>query len=277
MDEFSASIGVGEDSIHVSSAGEGTPLYLLNGLGYAHWSWESISGLSRRFQVVMAENRGTGRSSTPPGPYSVEAMAGDHIAVIDRLGLSPVHLLGFSMGGYIAITLALARPDLVASLILVGTSPGGHEHDPTPAATLDAWMEAADLEPADFARQTMHFSFSPGWTDRHPLEFDQLLQARLEHPTEPEAWASQFQACETYLSRGAPVEELECPVLVLHGEVDRVVPKANGIALSQRTAGAKLSVFDGAGHLCFIEQPSEFMSAVDDHLLDVTSHRPRST
>ena len=238
--------------LYAEEHGDGHPLLLLTGLGYAIWSWQrQIPAWSRRFRVVAVENRGTGRSPKPPGPYSIEQMADDAAGMLDS---RRAHVAGFSMGGYIAQTLALRHPQLVERLVLMCTGTGSPAYARLPAETRAAWDAFADRTPQEFARNTMPFSFAPGWTDEHPGEFEQLLRDRLKFPTPQEAWRAQYDACEAFVDRISPVEEIAVPTLVLHGDADRVVPYENGVELARRTPGAELVTFRGGGHLFFIEQ-----------------------
>nr|MBA2460374.1 alpha/beta fold hydrolase [Actinomycetota bacterium] len=209
------------------------------------------------------ENRGTGRSPKPPGPYSIEEMADDAAEALDG---RRAHVAGFSMGGYIAQTLALRRPELVEKLVLVCTGTGGPGYLPTPPETIAAWETNADKSPAEFARASMPLSFRPGWTDEHPDEFEQLLHDRLEFPTPPECWRAQYDACRRFVEQTTPVEEFTAPTLVAHGDADRIVPYENGVELARRIPGAELVHFAGGGHLLFLESPDEFNRTVAEFL-----------
>jgi pimeloyl-ACP methyl ester carboxylesterase len=249
--------------LHVEVHGDGSALLLIQGLGYATWAWRrQLPALSARWRAIAFDNRGAGRSAKPPGPYSIELLADDAAAVLDRLGAAPAHVLGLSMGGYVALTLALRRPELVRSLALAGTAAGGPGSLPVPQPTRDAWLAAAGLPPAEYARRTMHLSFAPGWTDVHPDEYEELLTARLEYPTPPECWAAQYAACERFLERGVPAEQIGVPALVWHGDADRVVPVENGRRLADRLPRAELVVWPGGGHLALIEDSDAFNAAV---------------
>ena len=250
--------------LYAEEHGEGDPLLLITGLGYAMWSWQrQIPAWSQRFRCIAVDNRGTGRSPKPPGPYSIEAMADDAAGMLDG---RRAHVAGFSMGGYIAQTLALRHPQLVERLVLICTGTGGPSYARLPAETRTAWDAYADRPPAEFARNTMPFSFAPGWTDEHPAEFEQLLHDRLEFPTPMDAWRSQYDACDAFVERVTPVEEIAAPTLVLHGDADRVVPYENGVELARRVPGAELLSFPGGGHLFFIEQHERFNDAVLEFL-----------
>jgi 3-oxoadipate enol-lactonase len=244
--------------------GNGHPLLLITGLGYAIWSWQrQLPDWSQRFRCIAVENRGTGRSPKPPGPYSIEEMADDAAEALDG---RRAHVAGFSMGGYIAQTLAVRHPELVERLVLVCTAGGGPDFRQTPAETTAAWEANAGRTPPEFARATMPLSFRPGWTDEHPDEFETLLADRLEHPTPPECWRAQYDACLDWVARITSIEEIAAPTLVVHGDADRVVPYENGVELAGRIPGSRFERFDGGGHLLFLESPERFNPLVAEFL-----------
>jgi 3-oxoadipate enol-lactonase len=253
--------------LYVEEHGSGEPLLLLTGLGYAIWCWErQVPAFAASRRVVSVDNRGAGRSPKPPGPYSIEAMADDAVAVLDRLGIASTSVVGHSMGGYIAQELALRHPSRVAALVLVGTGPGGPRHLPVPESTLSQWLANAHLPPAEYARATMFLSFAPGWTDEHSDDYDHWLATRLEHPTPPEAWRAQFDAATRWLDAARPIEEIAVPTLVVHGDADRVVPVENGRELARRIPGAEVRELPGRGHVLNLEAPEEFNRIVLDFL-----------
>ena len=250
--------------LHRGESGDGHPLLLLTGLGYAIWSWQrQIPTWSRSFRVIAVDNRGTGRSPKPPGPYSIEVLADDAAEALEG---RRAHVAGFSMGGYIAQTLVLRHPQLVERLVLVCTGTGGPDHVETAAETISTWEEYADRTPPEFARATMPLSFAPGWTDDHPDEFEQLLADRLEYPTPPECWRAQYDACWRFVEQISPVEQIEAPTLVVHGDADRIVPYENGLRLARRIPGSRFEHVAGAGHLLFLESADRFNTVVSSFL-----------
>ena len=122
--------------LHVEERGEGFPLLLIQGLGWSKWGsraqWDDYA---ERRRVLAFDNRGTGLSAKPEGTYTVEELADDAASVLDARGIASADVYGHSLGGFIALTLALRRPELVRSLVLVGTGPGGPEHEPLPRET----------------------------------------------------------------------------------------------------------------------------------------------
>ncbi len=250
--------------LYAEEHGDGRPLLLITGLGYAIWSWQrQLPDWSRTFRCIAVENRGTGRSPKPPGPYSIEQMADDAAETLEG---RRAHVAGFSMGGYIAQTLALRHPKLVERLVLVCTGTGGPNFVPTPGETTAAWEANAGRPPHEFARATMPLSFRPGWTDEHPDEFEALLADRLEFPTPPECWRAQYEACLEWGARVTPVEEIAARTLVVHGDADRVVGYENGVELARRIPGSRFETFAAAGHLLFIEDAQRFNAMVTSFL-----------
>ena len=243
----------------VEQNGQGEPVLFIAGLGYASWCWRGVSEeIDKHFNTICVDNRGAGQSDFPQDSVSIKVMADDAAEVISSLNVGPAHIVGHSMGGYIALTLAQDHPHLVRSLVLVGTTSGGSECAPVPDATLQTWHEASALPSAEFARKTMPFSFAPGWVSEETDAFEDHLAARLEYPTAPKAWAAQFSACEDYLANGLRVEEITVPSLIIHGSADRVVPYSNGKELANRMPHARLLTLKDAGHLCFLEDSANF-------------------
>lgn len=248
-------------------AGTGPPVLLIAGLGYASWCWHELrERLGGPLALTAFDNRGAGRSDKPAGPYTIAQLADDAAAVIDAGGHRQVAVLGHSMGGYIALTLALRHPHKVRALVLVGTSPGGPATQPTPAETLATWKLAGTMSPQQYARVSMPKSFAPGWADAHPAEFEDILARRLQFPTPAASWLAQYQACADYVARGVEVERITAPALVIHGEQDQVVVHANGRQLAERLPDARFVSLPAAGHLPFLEDPPGFAELARGHL-----------
>jgi pimeloyl-ACP methyl ester carboxylesterase len=216
--------------------------------------------------VLAFDNRGTGLSAKPPGPYSIELMADDAASVLEARGIEQADVYGYSMGGYIALTLALRRPELVRSLVLACTGVGGPEHEPTPSDTIDIWMRSASLPRQEAVRAAYRTAFTPGWPDDHPADYEQWVAARLDPPTPAECWRAQKEALDRYQEVGVAVEQIDVPALVVHGELDRIVPVANGRLLAARMPRAELVELPGQGHAPMLEQPAEFAAIVCDFL-----------
>jgi 3-oxoadipate enol-lactonase len=239
------------------------PLLLIAGLGQGTWVWRDVlPALKRDRRVIAFEARGTGKLADVPARDSVAAMAADAAAELD----GPAHVLGFSMGGYVALTLALERPELVGSLLLFATGGEGPRRAPRPRHVADAFTDALGLPYDEFVRQTMPFTFSPGWAEANPERFEAIVAARLERPTTYEAIEAHVNACYGFYASGCEAERLTMPALVVHGDEDLIVPVENGRMLAARLPNAKYIEVAGRGHNLMLEDPELFARIVLEFL-----------
>jgi 3-oxoadipate enol-lactonase len=241
------------------SHGDGAPLLLIQGIGYARWSWEPIvPGLAERYRVLTFDNRGIGESDKPAGPYSARMMADDALQVLDEAGVERAHVLGASLGGMIAQELAVAAPERVDKLVLCCTTPGKPDDLPMPQVTIDLFAEAATLAPDVAMRRFVENALAPG----SPVA-DELYERRAANPLDPAGWQAQAVAGTTFQAVDGSIEQ---PALVLTGDLDNVVDPGNAQLLAQRIPGSRVEVLRGTGHMLFWEQPDEFVRIVSEFL-----------
>jgi pimeloyl-ACP methyl ester carboxylesterase len=250
--------------LHVEERGVGEPLLLMEGLGQSMWAWrEQVPAFAERFQTIAYDTRGTGRSLVPGEPYGVDELAGDAAAVLDGRA---AHVVALSMGGYVALTLALARPELVRSLVLVGTGAGGPDRVPRQQWVRDAYAAAVGLPYDEYGRRTAPLTFSGGWTERYADRFEEILAARGEYPTPDETLDAHINACYMYYARGCEVERIDVPALVVHGDEDLIVPVENGRMLAARLPNARYVELARVGHNVPLELPETFNALVLEFL-----------
>jgi 3-oxoadipate enol-lactonase len=250
--------------LYVEEHGEGEPLLLIEGLGQSMWAWhEQIPVFAEHFRTIAYDTRGTGRSPVPSEPYGIDDLANDAAEVLcDR----SAHVIGFSMGGYVALTLALARPELVRSLVLAATGAGGPDRVPRPSHVRDAFAAAIGLPYDEYGRRTMPLTFSRGWTQRNPEHFEEILAVRGAHPTPEETLEAHIEACYGFYARGCEVERIQAPTLVVHGDEDLIVPVANGRMLASRLSNARYVELPGVGHNLQLEVPERLNALVLEFL-----------
>lgn len=249
---------VTRDGVAIDYAVDGDPdgptVLLLEGLGYGRWMWRWLAeALADDYEVLRPDNRGTGDSDVPEGPYSAAEMAADAAAVIDDRGVDAVHVCGASMGGMIAQELALAD-DRVASLALLCTSPGGDEAAPTPPEVQEHIFSAPeDADPRERIRYLMEPAVSDGFYEREPELVDRIVDWRLAGDATPTGREAQAAAVAAFDASGR-IGDLSVPTLVLHGTADRVLPVENADLLAERLPHADVDLFEGGPHLFFVEE-----------------------
>lgn len=238
-----------ETSIDYDIHGEGPPLVLINGLGFGRWGWfKQIPAFSRHFRTITFDVRGERGLKN-----GIVDLADDVVALMDQLRVRKAHVLGTSLGGFVAQDLALRRPDLVDRLILVCTSYGGRGPETMSPKALADMIGWGSFTPEDTVRRGLETATSDIYRAERPEEFEQVLRWRLADSPSTNAFYEQARAGARFDLSG-DVEHITSPTLVIHGAEDRYIPPANAAALAGAIPGAKLRVLDAAGHLVFIER-----------------------
>jgi len=238
--------------------GSGFPLLLINGLGSDHLEWlHQLPAFEARFRVLVFDNRGTGMTDVPPGPYSSAQMADDTASLLRALGIPRGHVLGVSLGGMIAQEVALRHPDLVEGLVLGCTGPGGElSLRPSPEA-MAAFALAKGEDPEAELRRMLPFLYTDACIRERPQEIEGFVRRRLDHPMPPEGYLAQLFAAVSH-DASLRLGKIRARTLVITGEADRLVNWENSLRLAGRIPGAKLVVLPGAPHRLFAETADAF-------------------
>jgi 3-oxoadipate enol-lactonase len=236
-------------SIDYDIYGEGPPLIMINGLGFGRWGYfRQIPALSRHFRTITFDVRG--ERDLDEG---VSDLVDDVVELLDHLGIRKSHVLGTSLGGFVAQELALRRPDLVDRLVLVGTSYGRGGPETMSPWALSDMIGLPSLSTERAVRRGLETATSDAYRAKHPEEFERIVRWRLADSPSLSAYYEQMRAGARFdISRDA--QSITSPTLVIHGAEDHYVPVANAAALAEAIPGAKLRVLDNAGHLVFIER-----------------------
>jgi pimeloyl-ACP methyl ester carboxylesterase len=235
-----------------------------------HWDPAVTDGIAQGREVILFNNAGIS-STSGEVPESIEEMAANAAAFIRALGLTQVDVLGFSMGGLIAQTLALAEPKLVRRLILVGTGPrsGDSMESLTPEA--QEIFGASYAEP-DHLWLRVHFSPSEA-SQAAGRKFLQRFRLRNEN-RDPEANEKVAPAQLAALAKwGAPRENpydylhaLTQPTLVVNGDNDVIIYSINSWILQQNIPNAQLIIYPDANHGSLYQYPERFVTHVAQFL-----------
>jgi pimeloyl-ACP methyl ester carboxylesterase len=240
-------------------SGSGDPVVLVMGLGAAGEAWQPhTDAWSRTYRCISVDNRGTGSSPAPDGPYTTRAMADDIALLIGRLDLGPVRVVGLSMGGAIAQELALAHPELVQRLVLVATWARCDSYTRQLLELLASVREQA--EPATFTALLQTIIWTPEWFDLHLAE----LRAEQEHaePMSRSAFVAQVAACTTH-NTIARLRDIAVPTLVTAGSADVFIRPGMTAEVAAGIPGAQLEVFDRGGHTHHWEHLDRFNDLVE--------------
>ncbi len=242
-------------------AGSGLPVVFLHGLGMTRTGWDAqLAALCDRYRCVAWDMPGYGASPALED-FSLEAAADAAAGLITRLGGSS-HVVGMSMGGMVALQLALRHPACVRSLSLVDTSPAfgldGTDSEEWKAARLAPLLAGAEV--ADFAEPVLRGVMAP---DPDPSVVAAAAASMLRVPR---AGLMQAIAALPDHDLRARLGEIAAPTLVVVGELDEETPPAYAEALAASISGARLEVILGAGHMTPFEAPAALSRLLRDHI-----------
>ena len=234
--------------------GSGPPLVLI--MGYAGtmevWDPRLVHALARHNRVVMFDNAGVGRTQPPPGELTIDAMADQTSALIERLGLGRPDVLGWSMGGMIAQALAVLHPAQVRRLVLCATYPGTGTVVPSQAA-----IQSGSLFPANQASAA-----------------DAFTAAISEYPSTPAVAAATKTAQAGAVTKwwdgtdpaGRKIARISVPTLIADGTDDQLDPVANDHTLARLIPRARLVLYPDAGHGFLFQERTRFAALIESFL-----------
>ncbi|KKK06547.1 alpha/beta fold hydrolase [Micromonospora sp. HK10] len=247
--------------------GDGVPVVMLPPAATSREVWHAhqVPALvNAGYRVVTVNHRGTPPSPVPPGPYSMRQLVADVVALVEVLGAGPVHLIGASLGAFVAQEVALVRPDLVRSAVLIGTRArtdayrrllaralAAQARTPGPVTELDALMHLAQL----FGPRTL--------ADDHTMS--DWLELRRRFPVTGPGPAAQYDA-SVIVDRRAALTGLTRPCLVMAFSADLITPPAACLEVHEAIPSATYVEFEGLGHFGFLEDPDTINQAIVDFL-----------
>ncbi len=258
--------------IYYEIHGTGEPLVLIMGLRRnIEWWYCQIPTLSKLFRVLAFDNRGAGRSDKPETDYSIRLFADDTAQLMEALGIENAHVLGVSMGGYIAQELAINYPEKVNRLILGCTSCGGNRAVMMSQERLSKFTANQGLNPGEILRKDMDIYFSDSFIQQHPEKIEDFVVISLRYYQPPDAFLRQFNACLNHDTSNR-LDHISAPTLILAGDDDPLVPSENSRILKELMPGAELEFFPGCRHCLFIEGAETFNKKVIAFFNSVSPH-----
>ena len=245
-------------ALHYDLLGSGEPVLVLPGFGCANWIFkDAATKLGGRYRFVLPDHRGMGASQHAPGPYTIADMAADALRLMDELGYQRFHVIGISMGGFVAQSLCLQARNRVQRLILMCTTSSGPDFLPLTPFTETQLREAFAMTPTDMISQSMAATVHPTFRARDPQRFDRLYQLRLSHRADCEQAVLQLKAANAFLDTPMPISEIHCPALALTGTEDRFVPPENAAILADILPQGQFQLIPESDHWFFWEREDE--------------------
>lgn len=240
-------------------APSGTVL-LLTGLASKRQGWRmQMAPFGAVYRTIAMDHRDSGDSFQAAAPYSTADQADDAAGLLRALDIKQTHVVGISMGGFVALELALRHPDLVDRLVLVSTSAGGATHV-RPGLRMRIALRLPRPRRGDIgklAKRTYKSILAPGYAARHPEVLETIALVARYRPQTPEAYRRQLHSCTTH-DVSSRLDAIRQRTLVVHGDVDPLVRTANGRYLAAHIPGARLIIYEQTGHVPIIERAGDF-------------------
>ncbi|KAA9165749.1 3-oxoadipate enol-lactonase [Amycolatopsis acidicola] len=245
----------------IEGPADGPVVVLSNSIGSTLHMWDpQVKPLvDNGFRVVRYDTRGHGRSPVPDGPYGIDDLGGDVLALLDTLGVESAHFVGLSLGGMTGLWLAENAPQRIRGLVVCCTSaqPGNTQ----------MWLDRVKQVRADgmgpIADGSIGRWFTQSWIDANPRQAKELRDMTANTPAE--GYASCCQAIAD-LDLVPELPKITAPTLVIAGAQDKALPPDHGRVIADGVHGARFEVVDQAAHLGNYEQPARFSELIIEHL-----------
>jgi len=244
-------------ALHYEVTGKGEPVLFIHGLGSSGRDWEmQVDFFSQNYQVVVFDLRGHGESDKPAGPYSIPLFAANTAGLMEALGIAPAHVVGISLGGMIALQLAVDRPELVKSLVVVNSGPEFVVRTfKERLAVLQRFLIARLL-----GMRKMGEVLSQRLLPKPEHEALRAIFVQRWAENDPRAYRDAMRAIVGWSVAGR-LGEIDIPTLVIAADQD-YTPVAAKEAYVAKMPRAELVVIRDARHAVTVERPAEFNAVV---------------
>jgi 3-oxoadipate enol-lactonase len=240
--------------------GDAPVIVLANSLGTTRELWDrQLPALTERFCVLTYDHPGHGASALPPQPCTVETFAHDLLRLLDELSVDRASICGVSLGGMVAMALALNAPERVDRLVLACTS--AHLGPSEPWIERACVVRSAGMEA--IVETVLRRWFTPELVQDDPATVERFRTMLAATP--PEGYARCCEAVGAWDGRER-VSEIHSPTLVVAGADDPAIPLEHAQLLSSRIPGARLHVLERAAHLANVERADVFTESMLEHL-----------
>ena len=258
-------------NIHYELSGKGDCLVLIHGFSDNCTMWyHQVPIFSDKYQVLTYDVRGHGQTETPEGHYSMALFADDLYALLNDLQITSACVLGYSMGGRIAVNFALAHPEMATGLVFANSGIMGPDIQISPddlkqmeeqRAQMMGILESGDIEA--ISEVMALFSLSPGFKEKEPKIFQEYKSVKMKN--NPTHYPPIMQALMTSMETPPDLSKLTCPALIIAGEYDGFMSLEVAKSMEAAIPKSMVRIFP-TGHASAIETPSAFNQAVLDFM-----------
>jgi pimeloyl-ACP methyl ester carboxylesterase len=255
-------------NIHYEIHGEGFPLVMIMGLSanIDWWTPDFLKEVSKRFKVLIFDNRGAGQTDKPDVEYSIQMLAKDTISLMNALNIKKSHMLGISMGGMIAQETALNSPEMIEKLILCSTHCGPPKYVLPSKEVLELLTRPrTGLTPEQLIRAAIPILYTKDWIKNKPENVEITVKNMLKSPIPDHAYQKQVNAIMKF-SSSKKLQNIKSPTLVMHGKQDILIPPKNAEVLAKLIPGAKIALFDNSAHALFSQETEKVTKTVIEFL-----------
>lgn len=246
--------------------GEGKPLLMIAGLASDSQSWlPVVEELSQNCMVILPDNRGVGRTEPQNVEISIQAIADDCIALLNHLGLSSVNILGHSMGGFVALDLAIRYPQHVSRLILESTSAFCSPRNNALFLDWHSYLQSG-MVPELWFRNIFYWIFSENFFRDESL-LQKAVESAVEYPCQ--------QSAEAFGNQVAAIGDFNCledlkrissKTLAVFGREDLLFSPEENAGILNGIPGILISTVEHAAHSIHVERTDEFVRIVKKFL-----------
>ncbi|MDZ7728115.1 MAG: alpha/beta hydrolase [Dehalococcoidia bacterium] len=248
--------------LYYEESGSGDPLLFISGLGRDHLSWALVTPhFEQERRCIVFDNRGTGKSEVPPGPYTIEEMADDTAALIRELGIGPTDVVGVSLGGSVLQALSYRHPDVVRRAVFVSAFPN---YTPVQHAWLDCLLALREQGVDEVSQSIMGMAwvFTPRALYDHETAAQNAKIGVEAAPPAPKAgFEAQAVAIRTFDSR-SELHKATAPSLILVGAEDVLTPPYQSAEMASLMPNAKLQILPRGSHGVVAEYMDDVIGAI---------------
>jgi len=258
-------VNVNGIDIYYENNGIGPFLILIEGLGVETWLYEeNIPVLSEYFTTIVYDNRGVGHSSVPEGPYTIDMMMDDLNGLMNVLGIEKASFMGASMGGFMAMEMAIRHPEKVDKLVLLSTTAGGKEHVSMSMKTLMKLLKAPEGAPRDVIRDRLTMAYTDEFMTQTE-KVEHLIDLRLQNPQQKAGYDAQA-AIGPKFDASDRIHTIAAQTFIGHGRDDILVPVVNAENLHKKIPNSTLKIYEGMEHQFFVEDYKSFNKDIIEFL-----------